>query len=206
MNKTAQLLTAPLPESEACVQPRTHRWTSAEYRRMVELNLFDGRRVELMDGEVLDMPAQKIFPMAAITLLHEALRQVFGDGYWVRIQGSLDLSPTSVPDPDIAVVQGSPRGCADKNPNTALLVVEVSDTTLAYDRGRKASLYARAGIADYWIVNLIDRRLEVYRNPVPDVSQPHGFGYANKMLLEPNETISPLAVPQAHLRAADILP
>src|SRR5271166_2213437 len=99
------MATIQLPEPETCGEPRTHRWTSAEYSRMVELGLFDGRRVELMSGEVLDMPAQKNFHMAAITLLHEALREIFGDGYWVRIQGSLDLSPTSVPDPDIAVVE-----------------------------------------------------------------------------------------------------
>src|SRR5262249_25072776 len=80
-------------------------------------------------------------------------------------QGSLDLSPWSVPDPDVAVVQGSPRNASPDNPTTALLLVEVSETTLAYDRSTKASLYARAGIADYWIVNLVDRQVGVLRNP-----------------------------------------
>jgi Uma2 family endonuclease len=200
------MATIQLPQLEVFTEPRPHRWTRTEYCRMAEAGLFDGRRVELIDGEVLDMPAQKNFHMAAITLLHDALRPVFGEGHWIRIQGSLDLNPTSVPDPDIAVVPGSPRGCSDKNPTTALLIIEVSDTTLAYDRGRKASLYAQAGIADYWIVNLIDRQLEVYRDPAADSSKPYGFGYGSRAILTATEVVAPLAAPQARIGVADMLP
>src|SRR5262249_46272485 len=92
------------------------------------------------------------------------------------------------------------------NPTSALLLVEVSDTTLAYDRSTKASLYARAGIADYWTVNLVDRQVEVRRNPVPDPSQPYGFRYADEIILSPAHFVSPLAARQAQIPGADLLP
>jgi Uma2 family endonuclease len=173
---------------------------------MADMGLFEGRRVELIDGEIVEMAAQKNFHLAAITLTAEALKAAFGPGHWIRVQGSLDLSLVFVPDPDVAVVPGDPRGCSADNPTTALLVVEVSDTTLAYDRRTKGSLYARAGITDYWIINLLDDQLEIYRDPTPDPAQPAGFGYATSSILGPNDVASPLAAPQATLRVADLFP
>jgi Uma2 family endonuclease len=82
----------------------------------------------------------------------------------------------------------------------------VSETTLAYDRGRKASLYAASGIADYWIVNLVQRQLEIYRNPIADASQPFGFRYDQRTILNPNDHASPLAAPPARILVADLLP
>jgi Uma2 family endonuclease len=86
------------------------------------------------------------------------------------------------------------------------LIVEVSETTLRYDRYRKASLYARVGIQDYWIVNLVHQQLEVRRRPVPDNSQRYGFAYGDRTILKPNEHVSPLAMPQAKILVADLLP
>jgi Uma2 family endonuclease len=91
------------------------------------------------------------------------------------------------------------------HPTTAVLVVEVSDSTLDYDRGQKASLYARAGIADYWIVNLVDRRLEVRRTPIADTTQALGHGYASVTELVPPATISLLAAPHVSFAVADLL-
>jgi Uma2 family endonuclease len=180
--------------------------TREEYYRLCEEGWFDGRHVQLIGGEIVEMAAQKNFRRAAIDLTRDALVLAFGPGYWIRAQGTLDLSPLSCPDPDIAVVPGSPRGCSQKNPTSALLVAEVSDTTLAYDRGPKASLYAASGIADYWIVNLVDRRLEVHRDPVPDPAEPFGHRYQNVTHLLPTDTVTPLAAPQASLAVADLLP
>jgi hypothetical protein len=104
------------------------------------------------------------------------------------------------------VVQGSPRSASPDNPTTALLVAEVSDTTLAYDRHTKGSLYAAAAIADYWIINLVDRQLEVYRNPVSDSSQRYGCRYDNVTILLATDHISPLAAPHARILVADLLP
>ena len=120
---------------------------------------------------------------------------------------TLDLSPHSVPDPDLAVVPGSIRDNAGRdNPKSALLIVEVSETTVLHDRKRKGSLYARAGIADYWIINLEKQFLEVYRNPGPDETQDFGFGYQEVKYLEPIDIISPLAQPEARIKVADLLP
>jgi Uma2 family endonuclease len=116
-------------------EPRPHRWTREQFYQMLDLGWFQDQRVELIDGEVLDMPSQKNYHGAAVTLTMDALRLAFGSGFWVRNQLSLDLSPYSVPDPDLAVVPGSPQGvsAAAPNPTTALLVVEVSDSSLPYD-------------------------------------------------------------------------
>src|SRR6202790_1779088 len=114
--------------------PRLRRWNKDEYYQLLDLGMFDGQRVELIDGEIIQMPAQKNEHFIAITLTAEALEVAFGEGYWARPQGTLDLSPTFVPDPDVAVVFGRPRGGPKENPPSALLVVEVSDTTLSHDR------------------------------------------------------------------------
>jgi Uma2 family endonuclease len=126
-------------------EPHPVRWTSEEYYRLSEANYFLERRVELIDGEILVKPAQTEAHCAAIALTHDALREAFGPDFWVRLRGSLDLSPVSVLDPDVAVVAGSVRTHkGNANPTSALLVVEASDEgTLDYDRRRKARVICR---------------------------------------------------------------
>ncbi len=189
-------------------EPRPHRWTREQFYQMLDLGWFQDQRVELIDGEILDTPSQKNYHGAAITQSMDALRVALGTGFWVRNQLSLDLSPYSVPDPDLAVVPGSPQGvtAATPNPTTALLVVEVSDSTLSYDRSYKASLYSAAGITDYWIVNPVQRQLEVYRDPVADSTQLFGFRYNSRTILDPPDKVSPLAAPHASITVADLLP
>src|SRR5919198_1146345 len=119
--------------------PRLRLWTREEYLKMVEAGVFKpGERVELIEGRNVAMSPQNSPHFTAVSLVEEALRTLFGAGYVVRVQGPLDLSPTSQPEPDIAVVRGTIRDYAGAHPTTALLVVEVSDSTLAFDRGEKA--------------------------------------------------------------------
>ncbi len=113
----------------------------------------------------------------------------------MRSQGTLDLDSEVVVDPDIAVVEGDPDNPKSYNPTSAVLIVEVSDSRVAYDRTVKASMYAAAGIEDYWIVNVPDRQLEVRRSPQPDYTQEFGFGYASLTTLKPGDTATPLAAP-----------
>jgi Uma2 family endonuclease len=188
------------------IEPRPYRWTREEFIQMIDLGWFQDKRVELIGGQVIEMAAQLDLHLASITATQDALRLAFGSGYWVRAQGSLDLSPHGVPSPDLAVVSGSHQGAGRTIAKFALLVVEVSDTTLSYDRYHKMSLYAAGGIADYWIVNLVQRQLEVYRDPVADSTQLFGFRYNSRTILDPADTVSPLAAPQARITVADLLP
>ena len=187
------------------VEPRVHRWTMEEYHQMADLGWFQDRRVELIDGEIMEMPAPRNPHVVSMSVTEDALRAAFGAGFWVRTQSPLNVGPAAEPQPDVAVVTGKPRDYTD-HPTTAVLVVEISDATLSYDRNHKGGLYARAAIADYWIVNLINRRLEVYRNPVADAAQPFGFGYSARTTHDPGDVVAPLAAPTAPVAVADLLP
>jgi Uma2 family endonuclease len=177
-----------------------HRWTRSEYHRMVATGVFPPEaRLELLDGEIVEMSAQKGPHASAVDLVEEALRVGFGKGFYVRGQKPLRLDDYSEPEPDIALVEGSIRDYADHHPTAAILVVEVADTTLAYDRLNKAAVYARTGIPEYWILNLRDRCLEVYRRPAAGA-------YSERILLIEGETVSPLADPGLRIEVADLLP
>jgi Uma2 family endonuclease len=188
-------------------QPHEPRMTREEYIRLSDQGYFQDRRVELIDGEIVEMSAQKNPHTVGVGLVQTALQQAFGANFWARNQATLDLSPVSLPDPDVAVVAGGIRTYTTMAiPTSALLVVEVSETTLAFDQTRKASLYAAAGIQDYWILNLIDDQLEVYRNPQADPSQAFGFAYASVVVLGPADHVTPLALPGARIPVVDLLP
>ena len=147
--------------------PPPHRFTREEYYQMADQGFFDGIRVELIDGEIVDMAPQKNPHYLSINIAARALTTAFGENYWIRAPGPLHLAEACEPEPDVAVVNG-PMDSYTDHPTSAHLVVEVSDSTLRFDRGKKASLYARAGIQDYWIINLTDSCVEVLREPVED--------------------------------------
>lgn len=181
-------------------------FTKEEYERMSQMGLFIDQKVELIAGEVLQMAAQSNRHGAGVTLIARALDRIFSTGYWVRVQQTLDLTPSSMPDPDVAVIVGDPASPEADVPTSALLIVEVSDTTLSSDRNWKASLYASAGIADYWILNLHDNQLEIRRDPKKDKMQDFGYGYATLTTLVSSDVVYPLAVPTAQIAVADLLP
>jgi Uma2 family endonuclease len=186
-------------------EPIKRRWSREEYYRMAQAGIFRDQRVELIDGEVLSMAPQGSQHFTAICLAHDALERAYGTGFVVRVQGPLAVSADCEPEPDLAVVRGNLRDFATKpHPSTALLIVEVSDTSLAYDRADKASLYAAAGIADYWIVNLIERQIEVYRRPVSDPAARFGSVYADKTIISIGQRIKPLSA-SVEIPAADLL-
>src|SRR5262249_40947744 len=133
-------------------------------------------------------------------------RAVLPRGFIVRAQMPLALDEESAPEPDLCVVPGPRSEYRDGHPARPALVVEVADSSLELDRGQKASLYARAGIEDYWIVNLTDRVLEVYRDPTRDASMSYGWRYGSAVVLTPPSTITPLALPSVRIAVADLLP
>jgi len=188
-------------------EPQTRRWTKAEYYQMAKLGWFRGQRVELIDGQVVVMTPQKPRHYAVLDRTAEVLRLVFGDGYWIRTQAPLDLGEITEPEPDVSVVRGRREDFenASAHPDQAELVVEVSEASLAYDRNRKGSLYACRGIRDYWIANLVDRQLEVYRDPIADESQEFGYRYKTLKVLKPGESVTALALPGMTLEVSDFL-
>ena len=182
------------------------KFSKDEYYRMAEMGFFNGQRVELIDGEVILMSPQEAGHATAVELVARILEKAFGEGYHVRDQKPLDLGEGHEPEPDAAVVIGSPRDYAQAHPKTAVLVVEVALSSVDYDRVVKGSLYAKSGIPEYWLLNLRERRLEVFREPVPMPEQIFGFGYKSMRIYLPDETVSPLAKPDAKIKVADMLP
>ena len=183
------------------------RWTRVEYERMIDAGVFEAdERAELIGGEIVVMTPQKSLHATGVRLAQDTLSAAFGVGHDVRAQLPLALDPDSEPEPDVAVVSGSPRDYRYAHPTTALLVVEVSDTTLGLDRERKSGLYARAGIAEYWIVNLVDGILEVHRDPDSAPEAQCGWAYRTVQPLRAVDTVSPLAAPAARIRVGDLLP
>lgn len=164
-------------------------------------------RLELIEGEVIRKLSPQESPHATATsLVAEALCAAFGVGCYVRTQLPLQLDAYSKPEPDVAVVRGQIRDYARVHPTTALMVVEVSDSTLTYDRDRKAELYAAAGIQEYWIVNLNDRILEVHRQPVEVGSGSSRFGYESITHYSESESVTPLGALDATIAVSDLLP
>jgi Uma2 family endonuclease len=166
------------------------RWTRAEYEQLGELGVLGpDERVELIDGEIVNMPPQHSRHATGVRLAEDALRAAYGAGFDVRAQLPLALGPYSEPEPDVAVVRGSILDFATGHPTSAVLVVEVSEATLAFDRDVKASLYAAAGIPEYWIANLVHRQLEIYRDPAPMPETRLGFGYRTRTIASPGDTL-----------------
>ncbi len=184
--------------------PHPRKWTRVEYYQMADLGFFRGQRIELIGGDIMVMSPQNWPHSSTTDRSGEVLRGVFGATAWVRTQLPLPLGQSSDPEPDVSVVPGEREDYTD-HPTTALLVTEVSDTSLAYDRGAKASLYAAAGIADYWIVNLNARQIEVHRDPQPDPSQPFGAHYMQVTIYGMGASIAPLAMPPTSVAVADLL-
>jgi Uma2 family endonuclease len=192
------MATADLEVEQRIEEPQPRRWTRDEYYRLGDLGMFEGQRVERLDGEIIVMSPQKHPHAAAISLATSALIRAFGPDYTIRPQLPLILGGDHDPEPDLAVIRGSQRDYHD-HPSMAVLVIEVADATLRYDRKRKALIYSRFGLPDYWIVNLIARQVEVHRNPHPD-------GYRDTFIRSAEETISPLLAPAVSIAVADLLP
>lgn len=185
-------------------RPPRFKFSREAYEQMTRMGLFEGKRVELIDGEVIEMPPSTPEHFETGDILDEILQAYFGQGYWARFQGDLALGE-SQPVPDIAVVQGDKRDYKGRYPDRALLVVEVAHTSLYYDRTDKLSLYAKAGVPEYWIVNLQEGQLEVYREPTPREDMPFGYGYAQTTILRAGDTVHPLAKPEPGIPVRDIL-
>ena len=193
-------------EEKITDEPQRIKWTKDEYYRMAELGFFQGKKVELIEGEIIEMTPMKSPHATSVSLVSEVLRESFGKMFYVRSQLPLSFSKINEPEPDVVVVPGSIRDFTDSHPKTAELVVEISDATLRYDRIEKMSLNAKYKIKDYWIVNINDKRLEVYRRPIKDKTAFYGFSYAERLIFTEKDEVAPLAAPDAKIKVTDLLP
>jgi len=182
------------------MQGGVRNFSRRDYENMIRAGILgEDEHLELVGGRIVAMSPEGPAHAGAIDLCAEVLRRIFGPDHTVRVQHPLAVDLEDEPEPDVAVVRGGPRDHLTEHPHTAVLVVEIAESSLAYDRGEKAALYARAGFADYWIVNLVDRRVEVH-------SDPSAGGYRRVAALTAAEEIAPLAAPTARIAVSALLP
>jgi Uma2 family endonuclease len=182
------------------------RWTRAEYDRLVELGVFEDEPIELIAGHLVVAEPKGSYHTSAVSQAEYAIRAMLPPGWIVRTQAPISLNDDSEPEPDLVTVPGRPADYRDAHPTRPALAVEIADSSLAFDRDAKGSLYARAGIQDYWIVNLVDRVLEVYRDPAPDPAAPYGWRFRSVTTLAPSAVVTPLAFAPRQIRVGDLLP
>jgi Uma2 family endonuclease len=181
------------------------RWSRADYYRLGDLGFFSGKRVELLRGEIVEMSPIGWPHVVACRRTAELLEEVFAGIGWVSRGEPINLTDSD-PQPDVMVISGRFEDYAD-HPSTAWLVVEVADTTLTRDTTTKAEIYASAGIADYWVIDLDARQVWVFRDPTP--MHPElgtGATYRAVTRVPAAGAISPVAAPTAIVAVADLLP
>ena len=151
-------------------------------------------RLELIDGQIIDMSPIGVLHAAIVDVLARHFGRRAGESVFIRCQNPLQLDDISEPEPDIAILR--PRAdlytTAHPGPADVLLVIEVADTSLAYDLGTKVPLYARHGIPEVWVIDTATRRTRVFRQPTksPEAERPGGSGYAEEASVEPHEAMS----------------
>lgn len=166
------------------------KFTIDEYHRLIDWGFFaKNERVELIRGEIIKMSPKRTPHSVCNSLLWKALYDLIGNQAEIRVQEPIFISPNSEPEPNIviAIQQDDNYLSSHPTPKDILLVIEIADSTLKYDQETKLSLYAEAGISNYWIFNLVTRHLEVYHQPFQD--RKGQFAYRSKQIILSNETV-----------------
>jgi Uma2 family endonuclease len=178
-----------------------HRFSVKEYYRMAETGvLHPDARVELLDGEIIDMSPVGPFHGGVVSRLTRLFTLLSKDRWLLGPQNPLRLNDHSEPEPDVMLLKPAPDDYTTRHPQPedVSLLVEISDSSLAIDVEKKLPLYGRAGVAEVWIVNLEETLLGVYR-------EPHFNGYASKAVLRAGDQARPLAFPDAVVDVAELL-
>lgn len=191
------------PQNPLNLEPSSlKRWTVRDYHQMSETGLLDPReRTELIAGQITLMAAKGTSHVTLLYLLANTLRDKLGNSVLIRTQDPIQLDNFSEPEPDLAIVRGTVLDYATQHPRPGdiYLIVEVADRTLKYDCETKDKLYALAGILDYWVLDVKNRQLHIFRDPTP-------MGYTSHLILaEPNQAV-PLAFPDCEIILTSILP
>jgi len=177
------------------------RFTQDEYFRMLKAGVLgEDESTELLSGHVTCMSPQNAPHRIAVAKVSTWFQQnVVPKGYWVQTQGTLPLGAEDTPEPDLVLFPGTPDDLIDGEPDVIPLVVEVADTSISRDRTVKLATYAAHGIPEYWIVNLTDRTLEVYRDP-------SGDEYRERRTLDPEDAVAPQFDDSLSVDVATLLP
>ena len=189
------------PESPLPARDK-RKFTVAEYYRMAEVGiLHHTERVELLDGEIIVMAPIGIPHATGVRRMERVLHQALGAAAAISVQNPVRLDDHSEPEPDIALLRFREDDYATAHPGPAdvLVVMEVSDSTLDFDREVKSKRYAAAGIPEMWVMNLPGDCLD-------RLDQPGPAGYARHTVFRRGEKISPAALPDLELAVADLLP
>ncbi len=195
-----ETFTLELPSLDSGMRP--HRWTRQEFEHLVEIGAIqEDDRVELIHGLIVDRPMQNPPHAHAMRRTQKALAKIIPQELELEIEKPLVLGQSNLFVPDFSFVPASELNDPNLHPSRASLVVEVADSSLLKDRREKLQAYAEADIPEYWIVNLMDQQLEVYRQPDPKNSD-----YRESFILRPGASVSPLATPGTTLPVKDLLP
>jgi Uma2 family endonuclease len=182
--------------------PPQRRWSVDEYHRMIAAGILaPGDRVELLEGQIIEMVPQEPPHAAATSSFGNDFVLLFAGKAWVRQQLPITIAPNSEPEPDIAVVRIDPNRYRDRHPypEDVYLLIEISNSTLNYDRERKGKIYARANVPEYWIVDINQKQILVFRNP-------QGERYQIEQTLNWTNKIVPLAFPEIEIELSKLLP
>ena len=177
-------------------------WTVKEYHLMAEAGIFDeDERVELLEGKIIYKHKKGTLHRSAVGRINYLFQNVLENRVWISIQDPIKLDDYSEPEPDIAVVKIDPLDYADHHPtpDEIYLVIEVADTTFKKDCETKGKAYAAAGIIDYWVLDVINRQLHVFREPDEN-------GYKSEVILKDNDSISPLNFVDFNIDILEMLP
>jgi Uma2 family endonuclease len=187
---------------DTMVEPKRRLFTIAEYHRMIEAGIFrDGERAELIEGEIIEMNLTGRLHAGTVDRVTAVFVRRLGDRATVRVGGPILFTAlVSEPQPDVTLLVPRPDFYTGGHPEPAdiLLVVEVMDASVAYDRGVKLPLYARAGIVEVWLANVNTRRIEGYRRPSPE-------GYVESRVFQEDDLLSIQAFPDVTFTVRELL-
>lgn len=178
------------------------RLTVQDYHQMAKAGIFSSdERVELLDGNLLSMAAKGTAHSSATTKTRRVLERILGDDVQIRVQEPIQLDEYSEPEPDLAIVVLDPWDYATNHPLPAQVywLIEIADSSLAFDCGAKAIAYAKASIPEYWVLDVQSRKLHVMRSP-------HSEGYQSQEIFTEKMPIAPLEFPDCQVMVQDMLP
>jgi len=178
-----------------------HRFSVEDYYRMAETGVLrPGKRVELLDGKIIDMSPIGPFHGGLVNRLSRLFNQLSNNRWLVSVQNPLRVDDHSEPEPDVMLLKPAADDYTSRHPQPqdVFLLIEVADSTLEYDRAEKLPVYGRAGVAEVWIVNLPDAAIEVYR-------EPHFTGYSSRTILRAGDQAKPQACPEVTVDVSELL-